>query len=209
MSRDYDLEAIHQDDPFLITYLREVHIGKNAYLPHLTRAESDAAATTNYSARTDLVAQMGRYVAETLFNSKYGGVYVQSLSGATDSLMTADWLSEVMQWRGVIVEPDPTKYFHYRKQNVDRRGVQVVHACISPTRYPKEIMLHEDENEVRINSVLDGDTGKDSSDLIETRVKCFPVFTVLMALNVTHVDLLSLGCHGLEQQVLLSWEGAI
>lgn len=36
---------------------------------------------------------------------------------------------------------------------------------------------------------------------IYTRVKCFPLYSLLLALNVTHVDLLSLDVEGAELQV--------
>jgi len=40
------------------------------------------------------------------------------------------------------------------------------------------------------------------------RIKCFPLFTILLALNRTHIDLLSLGCQGQELEILqtLPWD---
>lgn len=34
------------------------------------------------------------------------------------------------------------------------------------------------------------------------RIKCFPLYTILLALNQTHIDLLSLGCQGQELEIL-------
>lgn len=34
------------------------------------------------------------------------------------------------------------------------------------------------------------------------RIKCFPLYTILLALNRTQIDLLSLGCQGQELEIL-------
>lgn len=34
------------------------------------------------------------------------------------------------------------------------------------------------------------------------RIKCFPLYTILLALNNTQIDLLSLGCQGQELEIL-------
>lgn len=35
-----------------------------------------------------------------------------------------------------------------------------------------------------------------------SRVKCFPLYTIMLAVNYTNIDVLSLGCQGQELQVL-------
>lgn len=42
----------------------------------------------------------------------------------------------------------------------------------------------------------------DDSDLFNTRVKCFPLYSLLLAMNVTNIDYLSLETGGTELQVL-------
>lgn len=55
---------------------------------------------------------------------------------------------------------------------------------------------HEEDNDVRINSLLDEDAWFNS------RVKCFPLYSLMLAVNRTTVDLLSLGGQGQELKVL-------
>lgn len=50
----------------------------------------------------------------------------------------------------------------------------------------------EDESVVRVNPA--GDEPE--------RIKCFPLYTILLALNRTQIDLLSLGCQGQELEIL-------
>lgn len=84
------------------------------------------------------------------------------------------------------------------------------------TGYPKEVTLHQEgldgegedgssgserREEVKISSVLDGEE-EDASEWFENRVKCFSLFTLMLAANQTEVDLLSLSLHGLELQIL-------
>lgn len=49
---------------------------------------------------------------------------------------------------------------------------------------------------MRINSVVDGEGLG-----FNPRVKCFPLYTIMLAVNQTKVDLLSLGCQGQELEV--------
>lgn len=59
----------------------------------------------------------------------------------------------------------------------------------------KVTLHHEEENDVRINSLLDPEA------LFNSRVKCFPLYTLMLAVNHTNIDLLSLGCQGDELKV--------
>lgn len=55
---------------------------------------------------------------------------------------------------------------------------------------------HDEENEVKINCLLDEEVASFNS-----RVKCFPLYTLMLAVNHTDVDVLSLGVQGQELQV--------
>lgn len=193
MSRDYELIGVSQDDPTLIAFLREIHMKKypmnflkDAPVEHL-----------NFTERHELTPEMAHYIAD-LVGGKFNGAFIQSMTGSTSNAMTAPWLAETLNWGGVIVEPEPRRYFTLRKQNVHRPKIQVVHACISPNGYPKEVTIHnEEDSEVRINSLLD-----EESAWFNSRVKCFPLYTLMLAVNRVDFDLLSLGCPGHELQIL-------
>lgn len=222
MSRDYELQGISQDNPGLISYVREVHLRKYANTPYFAQPEEEeedqeqqqqvktkkknSESDWDYRGRRELTPEMAQFVVEDLLAGKRRGVFVQSMTGANDALMTAQWLVGGAAWTGVIIEPEPRKYFNYRK-HYGHRGVDTVHACVSPNEYPKEVTLRaeeEEENEVKINSVLGGgatDEDEDTEAWFHSRVKCFPLYTILLATNRTKVDLLSLGCHGKHLQV--------
>ncbi|XP_016954888.1 protein Star [Drosophila biarmipes] len=212
MSRDYELNGVAQDDPALIAFLRQIHMGK--YLgkaspkvaaastvgggppppsaPRLATAGSTFGASGNSSGSG--ADQLAHYVAD-LVGGKMNGAVIQSLSGPLAHLITAPWLSEQLNWMGVLVEPEPRWYFTLRKQNAQRARMQVVHACVSPNTYPKEITIHNED--VRINSLHDEETS-----WFNSRVKCFPLYTIMLACERTEYDLLSLGVQGHELEIL-------
>lgn len=203
MTRDYELQGISQDNPGLISYVRQVHLH-----PSSTGHEHQLGASSDewqFRGRGELTPQMAQFVAEKLLGGRRRGVFVQSMTGANEALMTAPWLVGGAQWTGVLVEPDPRKYFELRKL-YGPRGVDVVHACVSPNEYPKEVTLRaeDEQNEVRIDSVGGGASSHEDEDAevwFHSRVKCFPLYTILLATNRTNVDLLSIGCHGQHLQV--------
>ena len=216
MTRDYELQGISQDDPQLITYVRDIYLrrySKDPITPH-------QHVPWDYHNRKELTPRMAKYVVEDLLGGKRRGVFVQSMTGANERLITARWLSAGAQWTGILVEPELRKYFEYRKEMAGQGGrVEVVHACISPNEYPKEVDWRVEgdqggksaKDDVRVDSLL-GDNGdgsdnevrilNDDDDLEAGRVKCFSLFTILLATNRTNVDLLSLGCRGHHLQIL-------
>lgn len=197
MSRDYDLLGVAQEDPSLITYIREVHMKKYPNMAHNLLEHAGPPEHLNFSNHHELTPELASYVAG-LVNNKRGGVFFQSVAGSSGPMLTAPWLAETLGWTGWVAEPDPRKYFMLRKDNARREGIEIIHACLSPTGYPKEVTLHhEDDSEVRINSVLE-----EESTTFFSRVKCFPLYTLLLAVNHTNLDVLSLGCMGQELEVL-------
>ncbi|XP_037958576.1 protein Star [Teleopsis dalmanni] len=201
MSRDYEFYGVAQDNPRLIEFLQQLHMPKNALHFVKNRDASNEPQQQqhfNFSGahKNELTPEMAHYVAD-LVGGKMNGAVIQSLPGTLGHLMTAPWLAETLNWAGVIVEPEPRRFFTLRKQNAQRDRMQVLHACVSPNSYPKEVTIHNEDAEVRINSLLDEETS-----CFYSRVKCFPLYTIMLACNRVTYDLLSLGVHGHELEIL-------
>ncbi|XP_034491037.1 protein Star [Drosophila innubila] len=217
MSRDYELNSVPQDDPTLIAFLRQIHMhrypmymAKSATISSSGKVTSASeavatAGTGNSSSASNshshvngignsVADQLAHYVSD-LVGGKLNGAVIQSLSGPLAHLITAPWLSEQLNWMGILVEPEPRWYFTLRKQNAQRQRMQVVHACVSPNPYPKEITIHNED--VRINSLHDEETS-----WFNSRIKCFPLYTIMLACERTEYDLLSLGVQGHELEIL-------
>lgn len=132
MSRDYELHGVRQDDPTLVTVIREFHLKR---LPSSFMKNSDSTSSVE---RHDLVPTLATNIANML-GQKRNGIFVQSMTASSGSLITGPWLAEQLGWGGLIVEPDPKRYFGFRKENVHHPQVQIVQACVSTNGYPKEV----------------------------------------------------------------------
>lgn len=132
MSRDYELYGVPQDDPTLLKFVREIHLKKYPML--LAKPPKPINLTERYEVAAEIAEIIGKYSIV-----RKGGYFVQSLPWTSGNLMTSPWLSEQFKWSGLIVEPDTKQYFELRKENVHRGDIQVVHACLSPTGFPKEV----------------------------------------------------------------------
>ncbi|KAJ8920170.1 hypothetical protein NQ315_011831 [Exocentrus adspersus] len=185
MSQDYELLEVAQDNPQLVTYIREVHLAP-AIEPHHKPLESENAISKDTA-----------YVLKLLKN-KRDGIFVEAGAYSDGKTSKTEWLEEKLNWRGLLIQPDPRHYFSLRRHN--RVRSQAVHACLSPMSYPKEVTLHQEGDGVKINSVHANSI--DDPEWFNTRVKCFPLFSLLLAMNVTNIDYLSLETGGTELQVL-------
>lgn len=125
-----------QDSKELVWFVREVM--KKYPMPNLQRLPMDQF---NYTSSDDEAAKMTRFIGRELFGGKKSGFYFQSLTGSNGQMMPAPWLTESLKWGGCIVEPDPRKYFSYRKLYAQRDATKIVHASLSPQKYPKEVSV--------------------------------------------------------------------
>lgn len=137
LTQDYDMVNTPQDNKELIWYVREV-LMKKYPMPNLQRLPMDQF---NYNSSSEASAMMSKFIGKDLFGSKKSGFYFQSLTGSNAPMMPAPWLTESLGWGGCIVDPDPRKYFSYRKLYAKRDATKIIHASLSPQKYPKEVSL--------------------------------------------------------------------
>ena len=135
LTHDYDMVNTPQDNKELIWFVREV-LMKKYPMPNLQRLPLNEF---NYNTSNEEPSLMAKYIGKEMFGSKKSGFYFQSLTGSNAPMMPAPWLTESLSWGGCIVEPDPRKYFSYRKLYAQRDATKIVHASLSPQKYPKEV----------------------------------------------------------------------
>ncbi len=127
-----------------------------------------------------------------------------------------------MGWEGLLIEADPQTFKGLLKKN---RKAWISPACISPTKYPIEVGRVEDEHDVittistnsklpqatfyqtKAKPYLNGLTNERKNQrkrVVDgsTSVQCVPLYSLLLALNRTVVDFLSLDIEGSEMDVL-------
>lgn len=187
MSKDNEFLGVAQDNPELITYIREVHLTP-AVEPHHRPLETAGPLLTD---DTSFILK--------LLNNKREGTFIESGAYSDSKTSKTEYLEKKLSWHGLLIQPEPTHYFKLKRH--DRRRSQAVHACLSSTPYPKEVTYHqEDRDGVKINKIHANTI--DDPDWFNTRVKCFPLYSLLLAMNITTVDLFILESGGTELQVL-------
>ncbi|XP_047365255.1 protein Star-like [Vespa velutina] len=191
MTRDYVLNSVSMDNPQLIAYIREVHFKPTTHQEFLNATQTSEE----------------KYVA-SLTQNKREGVYIEYISRIGAMSSTA-WLDSNLNWRGVLILTDPRSFFEAQKSSRNIK-TRVLHSCLSTDKVIKEITYHQ-ESEVQVTKLGEGPNSLVSSDesLPTTRLKCFPLYSVLLAYNVTTLDYLSLDSPDIQDgQVLdtIPWE---
>lgn len=128
------------------------------------------------------------------------GFFVEAGAYNDGRTSKTEWLEEKLGWQGLLIQPDPRHYFSLRRHN--RKHSQAIHGCLSPSPYPKEVSLHPENEGIKMNSIHSSLLDMDDSDWFNTRVKCFPLYSLLLATNITNIDYLILETGGSELLVL-------
>lgn len=68
------------------------------------------------------------------------GVFVEAGAYRHNRSSDTEWLERELNWHGLLIQPDPKDYLILRSYN--RIGAHCIHACLSPTPYPKEVCIH-------------------------------------------------------------------
>ncbi|KAK8747571.1 hypothetical protein OTU49_016464 [Cherax quadricarinatus] len=188
---DHDLEGAPQHHPDLVTYIRQLHLVHPATAPY----------NLNNPNTTDFSQNGQSKVVAKILRGKRGGFFVEAGAYNGEELSNTLYLERELGWKGLLVEPDPWNFWALRKRS---RKAHSIHACLSPNPFPREVSFKQSDTMGHIVSRSE-EGGRQG---IYARVKCFPLYSLLLALNSTHVDFLSLDVEGAELQVLktVPWE---
>ncbi|XP_065557641.1 uncharacterized protein LOC136025541 [Artemia franciscana] len=121
------------------------------------------------------------------------GFFVEA--GAFDGEFSSNtlYMERALNWTGILIEPDP---FNFSLLKQKQRKSWLLPACLSPFKYPVKSKFIKDLLNSRLGELEDSIT-----------VQCFPLTSILLALNATQVDFLSLDVEGAEMGILsnLNW----
>ncbi|KAA0199613.1 hypothetical protein HAZT_HAZT008559 [Hyalella azteca] len=175
--------TLEQDDPRLIERIRSQYLDTPSLQPYQLTVGDDPSQGQSSAIRKI----MGEFVS----NGDFEGTEVEC--GALDGETRSNSLvfEKTLGWRGLLIEGDPKNYELVRKKN---RKAWTVGACLSTKPHPHSIS----SDEVNATSHQAG--------VIE--VQCLPIYSLLLALNVTTVNYFSLDVEGFELEVLktIPWD---
>ncbi|XP_076071786.1 uncharacterized protein LOC143043283 [Mytilus galloprovincialis] len=175
-------QKVDMDDPRLISLIRNYWIENPSDQPY------------NLNKPQVLDPSIGQAAfADNRLNFKKGGFFVEC--GALDGETRSNTLifERLRSWNGLLIEADPSNYKLVKKKN---RKAFTINACLSVYPYPVKMQFKKNFS---VGKLLKDQTSK-GKDIVN--VQCFPFYSILKAINVTHVDFFSLDVEGAELQVL-------
>ncbi|KAK4307384.1 hypothetical protein Pmani_020840 [Petrolisthes manimaculis] len=223
-SVDLVMEGLHASHP------KVIHVLRSTSFLH-------PPSTLPYNLSTDpqyLLSQHGHtwkhihYFLTKMFQGERGGFFVEA--GALDGQQLSNtlWLEQELDWTGLLIEPNPYSFHHLQHKH---RKAWTSNSCISANQFTRKSVLvalklradytsypwymKGSSYELGVNF---GDLTTNLSEHIhyylnsgdETYVPayCFPLYSYLLALNVTTIDVLSLDTQGSEIDIVknIPWE---
>ncbi|KAF2356270.1 Methyltransferase FkbM [Trinorchestia longiramus] len=180
--------TLKQDDPKLIQRIRTHYLDPPSNEPYNLKVGDDPSQGQSAA------------IMEILGDFR-DGFFIEC--GALDGETRSNSLvfEKKLGWKGLLVEGDPKNY----KMVVQKhRKVWTSNACLSTKPFPHSVMFEQRFNLGKINQNVALGTNK--AGLAE--VQCLPVYSLLVALNVTTVHYFSLDVEGVELEVLqtIPWD---
>uniref|UniRef100_A0A1B6KJ09 Methyltransferase FkbM domain-containing protein n=1 Tax=Graphocephala atropunctata TaxID=36148 RepID=A0A1B6KJ09_9HEMI len=129
-----------------------------------------------------------------ILHDRKDGFFIEcgALDGETRS--NTLYMERFLNWSGLLIEADPLNFGQMLRKN---RRTWLSPTCLSKTPYPQIVSFKQDFN---IGRISDSEVGQQRDGFVD--VQCFPIYSYLLALNVTHVDYFSLDVEGDELEVL-------
>ncbi|XP_066939167.1 uncharacterized protein [Macrobrachium rosenbergii] len=176
----------YQDDPRLLSYVRGlIHPPAPTYVPYnFTRHWRRYFSQYNRSI----------YLTEELLKGVRGGIFVElgALDGETHS--NTVFLERELGWTGLLIEPLPESF---RSLTTKGRKAYSINAGAALTNKSAIRHLYRayDYTSVGLRHIK-------NYTIETTAVEMFPLYTMLLAVNITVIDFLSLNVEGEELKVL-------
>ncbi|XP_053633989.1 uncharacterized protein [Cherax quadricarinatus] len=205
------------DDPDLLHVVTHFFLHPPSTLPyHLVRDQQYSAEKVTYSSyENEFAFTFYKNVMNDLFEGAPPGFFVEA--GALDGEFLSNTLSLETNsgWTGLLVETDGDMFNQLLRK---RRQSWACHTCLATQAHPHLAILvkylhnshfntftsHSARARGSLMSVAGGanfDMSEQSHRAYES-VQCLPLATLLLAMNITHVDMVSLDVEGAEEDIL-------
>ncbi|XP_047736805.1 uncharacterized protein LOC108680959 [Hyalella azteca] len=215
------------DDPRLIEYIKHHLLLPPSRLPYnLTIASS----RRNVYLSAIFIASIVRQLFSVYFSAIFIASIVRQLfrgkkgffveAGALDGEYMSHTLNLELQlgWQGLLVEPDPNNFSrgHFNnfsnKLRSKQRKAWTSAICLSVTPYAEEMLLWRAVEGHGTPSLIQGTgrlfsryelaTESELYNAVLSSSQCVPVSSLLLALNITHVDFFVLDVEQVEEKIL-------
>ena len=142
-----------------------------------------------------------------------GGFFVEAGAHNGEHLSNTLYMERVLDWTGILIEPSPE---NFRNLTTKNRKSFALNVCLSPKPYPIRVEFNAFLGAGGINRELgsraDDEDAAEAAQFKQIRSEdghwnlvqsqCFPLYSILLAVNQTTVDYLSLDVEGHEIKIL-------
>ncbi|KAA0199325.1 hypothetical protein HAZT_HAZT009021 [Hyalella azteca] len=205
------LGPLDAGDPFVISEIRRKYLFP-APGPSLISKDVIKRMTAGENNNLYSFKFYDRVVTELFISNNITGEYFIE-AGALDGVYASNTLKLefLQQWTGLLVEPDPDMFELLLNT---KRNSQAIRACISPHSYPYKALLrtlspekspHDSAISYKsMTSLFSGESDDRTFNGFPTYrdVICFPMSSILLAAQVSHVTLFSLDVEDAERKIL-------
>lgn len=193
-----NMHNLKQDDPRLVEYIRRFWIRRPSTRPRKLSSPS----TTDFS-------QYGQsYLVDDLLKRRKNGFFVECGAGNGEDLSDSLFFERERDWTGLLVEANRDLYTGIVHR---RRKAYSINACASPKRHSMKLNFTHAGFIGGLTAQLDPShkrTVQHRPDALPKTVEmveqCFPLYSLLLAVNRTHIDYMSLDVEGSELEILHS-----
>ncbi len=187
---------LSQEDPVLIRHIRHNWIMPPSAEPRMLNQPGLEHYSQIHQSR----------VVDEILGGLESGFYVECGAGDGETFSNSLFFEKSRGWKGLLVEANPSLFKNIQKRH---RHAHSLNACLSPTRYSAVLNFTTAHMAGGLQKFMESshgdwidDKNSGSSSLANTAVPCFPLFSVLSALEITHVDYFSLDVEGAELDIL-------
>ncbi|KAK2148652.1 hypothetical protein LSH36_488g06091 [Paralvinella palmiformis] len=191
------LRNADQADPELIRHIREFWI-----IPPFKGPISLQKHINTYPVPGRDFSQSNQpTIVNELLSNKTEGFYLEC--GAADGEYHSNSLFFELyhHWNGLLIEANP---IFFKRLILKKRRAFMLNACLSPTRRASVLnfTLHGTSGGLTDRIPMEQKTKSDVYKHRTARIQCFPLYSILAALEIKQVDYFSLDIEGAEIAVL-------
>ncbi|ELU16778.1 hypothetical protein CAPTEDRAFT_225171 [Capitella teleta] len=144
-----------------------------------------------------------------ILNGRTNGFYVECGAATGEGRSNSLYFERARNWHGLLIEADP---FAYQSLLARHRHAYSINACLSPNNQTKLMKFDIAGEGGGLNLAERAGPRETISKGVSstTFAQCFPIYSILLALEVKHIDYFSLDIEGLEVEILKTFPwGAI
>ena len=142
--------------------------------------------------RTDF-SQVGQSVfVDSLLKGRTGGFFVECGASTGEELSNTLFFERERGWSGLLIEANPIFFQELLRKH---RKAYLINACLSGANTTTRVNFYP-------GSWYGGLNPTEHTDQPPITVQCFPLYSILLAINQTRVDYLSLDVEGSELGIL-------